>query len=640
MGRMRSAAGPVPRGLPRTAVLLAPFLLAGVLSTSFARAQDSLSPLPPPVTRGLYRSNWFEFLSAFSEGDVPGANKALDRMIKAARKVGVHRLSDFSRTAVYLGRRAERMKSPEKAARAYDAALLLDDSNPDAAAARLSFQVRHGQIADAFRSAGGLIEALFANRESRLAMLSLACLWVSAAVGATLLASILALSLAHFPRALHDIRETGNRLVGRSAAVPLAILLAGLPLFVGFGPVWLILYWGALIIPYTRLSERAVLVAGFLGLALVPPAMAWIAQKNIQQRSPLWIAAVDLAERREDASAEDGLRQASAVFPEDADVWFLLGIFAERAGDLERAQSEYNRAADADPADYRPILNRGNVHFLEGDYGEAIRDYVEASKRSPRSADVYYDLSLARGEAYDFEGQTQAMATAREISASRVAGWTNNPTLSRVVPAGYPITRAKAHIERWNAQPKSRRLPGHGTSARIWDAFIPWSLPPLLTGLLGSLLWVRRHRRGLATECGRCGRAVCARCRRYGDPALYCTMCARISLRKENVDIEVQVAETRAMQRRATWRNRLSRIASLLLPGSRAFFEERPVAGAATLFFFFLGVAAAVLDERLFDPMTVPPTGAIRATVLAGLLLASLVWLRAQLAPRRVPRGA
>lgn len=602
-------------------------------------SSDAISPLPPPMTRGLYRSNWFEFLSAYSENDAPSAEKALEQMTKAARRVGVHRLSDFSRTAVYLGRRAEKQGSPERAERAFDAALKLDDASPDAALAMLTFRVRQGRVRDALKMLPQAAAALFATHESRVAMLSLLGLFGSAAWCATLLAFILVLALEHFPRAVHDIRESAHRQFGRSAALPLALLILALPLFVGLGPVWLILYWGALLYPYARVRERRALAIGLIGVAFVPPLMALLTQINIQERSPLMVAAVDLAERREDASAEDGLRQASAVFPEDSDVWFLLGVFAERSGDFERARLAYNRASDADPADYRPLLNRGNVKFTEGDYGEAIRDYIEASKRAPRSPDVFYNLSLARGEAYDFQGQSEAIATAREISASQVGSWTSNPTVSRVVPAGYPIARAREHIERWNAQPKSRRLPGHGTAARPLHAVVPWSLPPLAFLLLGALLSSRRARRGLAGECERCGRVFCSRCRRYGDPANYCAMCSQIYLRKENVDIEIQVAETKAAQRRAKWRQRAARIASLLFPGSRAIFEERTGAGTITLFLFLFGLAAAILDETLFDPMTLPPTGALRATVVAGAAFAFLVWLRAQLAPRRVVHG-
>jgi tetratricopeptide (TPR) repeat protein len=621
--------------------------LACLMATVFALAalpacaQEALSPLPPPVTRGLYRAHWFEFLSAFSENDAAAEARALDALERAARTVGVRRLSDFSRTAVYLGRRAEKQGQLDRADRGYRAALTLDDTNPDAVLARLSFLVRRARVGDAFRSLPEAVSALFAAHESRVAILSSLGLWAAAAAAATFAGLILALAVRHAPRVLHDIREAAFRSFGRSGALPLGLVIAGLPLFIGFGPVWLILYWGALLWAYCESRERAVLGAGFVVLALVAPLAAWITQENIRQRSPLYVAAIDLDERREDASAEDGLRQAAAVFPEDPDVWFLLGIYAERSGDLDRAQSDYGRAIQADPGDYRSILNRGNVHFVEGDYGEAIRDYTEAAKRAPAAAEAHYNLSLARGEAYDFDGQVLAIARARELSASRVAEWTGTPTMSRVVSAGFPLSRARARIADWNAQPKSRRLPGHGTAARPWRALIsPWALAPIGVLLVGVLLARLRRRRGLASLCERCGRAFCNRCRRYGDPALYCTMCSHTFVRKENVDIEVQVAEAREMQGRTARRARASRIASMLLPGSHAFLEERPIAGASTLFLFFFGLAAAIIDEKLFDPLTLPPPGGLRTTVILGAALAAIVWIRAQLVGRRAPSGS
>ena len=616
-------------------------LLAGalVLAVPAAHAQESVSPLPPPVTRSLYRSQWFEFLSAFSENDAATATKAIDEMVRAARKVGVHHLSDFSRTAVFLGRRAETLGQTDRAARAYEAALRLDRTNPDALLAAQSFQVRRGRVLEALRFVPETFVGLFSTHEARVAILSSLGLWTAFAIVGMLLATVLALGLRHFPRAAHDVRETGNRVFGRSAALPLALAILGLPLFLGFGPFWLILYWGALLYPYAEKRERAVLVAAFLLLAAVAPLIRWITIENIEQRSPLLVAAVDLAERREDASAEDGLRQASAVFPEDSDVWFLLGVYAERAGDYERAQIDYGRAIRADPNDHRPILNRGNVRFTEGDYAEAIRDYAEASKRAPEAPEIFYNLSLARGEAYDFDGQTRDMARAREISPSRVNTWVDSPTVFRVVPAGYSLARAHRRIAEWNTQPKSRRLPGHG-AARGWRALVSlWSLPPLAALALGSLL-ARLRRRGLASECQRCGRAFCYRCRRYGDPALYCSACARMALRKESVDIGEQASEARSLQRRLTWRHRARRLVSLLAPGSDAFGRDRAGAGAVTSLLFFFGLAAAVVDMRLFDPLTLPVRGPLRLTVIVGALLAAFVWVRAQLAARRSSSGS
>src|SRR5262245_22248100 len=62
---------------------------AGLLILSLAapvRGQDTLTPLPPPVTRGLYRSHWFDYLSAFSENDRAAENRALEDMVRAGRK--------------------------------------------------------------------------------------------------------------------------------------------------------------------------------------------------------------------------------------------------------------------------------------------------------------------------------------------------------------------------------------------------------------------------------------------------------------------------------------------------------------------------------------------------------------------------
>ncbi len=438
-----------------------------LLLASAAQAQDALSPLPPPVTRSLYRAQWFEFLSAFSENDAAAEARALEDMERAARKVGVRRLSDFSRTAVYLGRRAEKQGQPDRADRAYRAALALDDANPDAILARLSFLVRHGKVGDALRSVPESTTALFSAHESRVAILSALGTWAGAAAATTVAGIILSLAVRHAPRVLHDLREAAFRFFGRSGALPLGLVIAGLPLFVGFGPVWLLLYWGALLWAYAEDRERMVLGAGFVALALIAPLAAWVTQENIRQRSPLFVAAIDLEERREDASAEDGLRQAAAVFPEDADVWFLLGIYAERSGDLERAQAEYGRAMQADPADFRPILNRGNVHFTEGDYGEAIRDYTEASKKAPDAAEAYYNLSLARGEAYDFDGQALAIARARELSNVPRRGLVRHAHRVARRPRGFPAlagARADRRLERPAQEPAPAR-PRHGGHA-------------------------------------------------------------------------------------------------------------------------------------------------------------------------------
>jgi tetratricopeptide (TPR) repeat protein len=391
------------------------FLIGVALDTTAALAQQPISPMPPPVTRGLYRSRWFEFWNAHLEDDASAAAAALAELTKAARTVGIHRLSDFARTAAHAGRRAEAEGRFKRAARAYDAALALDDSSCDAWFSRLGLYLRQRDFGGAAAALPGALRSLVATGESRLAVISGLLLWGAAGFAAATLGSILILLVRHQRLLFHQVRELAGRFFGSpAAALPLSLILLLLPLAFGLGPVWVVLYWGALIFATCQRNERAVLAAALVAFGLIPVLTAVISWENTLERSPLYVAAIDLVERREDASAEDGLRQASTVFGEDTDVWLLLGIYADRSADPARALTAYNRAIKEGPDDYRPLVNRGNIQFEEGNVPGAIHDYEAAAQRAS-AAEIYYNLALARRKIYDFEGKTEARQQARSI---------------------------------------------------------------------------------------------------------------------------------------------------------------------------------------------------------------------------------
>lgn len=613
--------------LAPVAVALGSLWLPAVLS-----AQEAVPPLPPPVTRGLYRSRWFEFLNAHLEDDGRAAAAALADMRKTARAVGIHRLSDFSRTAVYEGRKAEELGRIERARRAYTAAVELDDTSVDALLSQIGFLLRQHSYAASLERLPWVGVALIGTHESRLALLSSIAIWTTTGFAAAVVAFVLVLILRHLPRIAHNLGELGGHWIGPRGAAPLIVLLLALPFAFGLGPLGAALCWSILLFPYSSRAERWVLGSALVLLGFVPPLLGVVARENIIERSPLFVAAVDLEEQREDGSAEDGLRQASAVFSEDPDVWFLLGMYAERSGDSERALASYDQAIAADSRDYRPFLNRGNVHFQEGDFAQAIRDYFAAAERNPRAAEAYYNLSIARGEAYDFDGQAAAMSRAREISESRVRGWIEHPTLARVVSAPYPLSRARQKVEQWNAQSKSRRLPGHAPPIRFPDAFLtPFVLAPWVAIALALVFAaLLRSRGGLAAECTRCGKPFCPRCKRLGDPVLYCSDCVRLYLRKESAGIEAHVAQTREVHSRTRQRDVSCRLVSLVLPGAHLDLSDRPVASFLTLLLFLLLIAVAVIDMRLYDVRSLPPAHAWPVGTLASLVPAGILWLWSQ----------
>lgn len=625
--------------------ILAALLLAGGLSLASAmpaqQQEEAISALPPPVTRGLYRSHWFAFLNALTEDDLRTANVELLEVEKAARTVGVKRLTDFARAAVHEGRLAEAAGKTDRALRSYDAALRLDETSFDAVASKIEFLVRQRQYGEAARLVPLGVLNLFATREPRVAVLSTLGLCAGFAVALATLGFVAILLLRTLPRVVHDGRELARRFVGASGGVPLTLIAFLLPAALGLGPVWLLLWAAVLLHAYAGATERKLLVGGLVVFGVVPILAAVIARENILRRSPLYVAAVDLDERREDGSAEDGLRQAATVFSEDADVWFLLGIFAERSGDTERAVQNYDRAIQANPKDYRPYLNRGNVHFQEGDFAQAVADYNSASERAPGAAEVYYNLSIAKGESYDFDGQTAAIGRARQLAPRDVEGWSSNPSLARVVAAPYGVSRARRRVESWNAQPKSRRLPGHTPPAPPWKLLAsPYTLGPWIAALLALGMTALRARGPVAAECLRCSKPLCSLCRRSGDSPLYCTDCVRLHIKKEPVGIEAHVIQAGEIRRRTRSHDRLCRLASLVLPGTHDAFSGEPGRAAVRLVVFGFAAALALAGESVFDPRQLPPATEWRGTAVVGLLTAFVVWASANVAAWKGSHGS
>src|SRR5262249_4462734 len=164
-----------------------------------------------------------------------------------------------------------------------------------------------------------------------------------------------------------------------------------------------------------------------------------------------------------------------------------------------------------------------------------------------------------------------------------------------VVSAPYSVARARQRVEEWNAQPKSRRLPGHAPPVRPTSLlFSPLTIGPWVVLALALLFAAALDARGAtASECSRCGQPFCNWCKRPGDPVLYCSDCITLYLRKDSPGIEAHVAMTREIRWRTQRRDWACRLATFFLPGAHRGLLDRPVSAFVILFvFLFLGSVA------------------------------------------------
>ncbi|HET7452597.1 MAG TPA: tetratricopeptide repeat protein [Thermoanaerobaculia bacterium] len=598
-----------------------------------APSADRVSPLPPPATRSGLRGRWFEFLSALNDDDFPSARLASADILRTASRVGISRLSDFSRGALYQARLAERQGKEQRAGLALDTAIQLDPDlvDPRWEKARLAWSRRdYGASAVAL---GEAVSALFQAEESRREFLSNAALLAGASFALAAAGLVLALMLRHGRRLYHVVRERAQPVFGRRGTVAVALVLLGLPLWLSFGPFWLLLYWSVLVSIHASGRERAVIAAVLLVAGCLGPLSNAVADRNLIARSPLVSAAVDLEEKKEEGGSVDLLRRASEVFSEDPDVWFLLGRFAQRRDDYDEAAADYARALKDDPKYFRAMIGVGNIHFWQGDLGEAMTDYRDAIQARPGSALAWYNLSLAQGDAYLFDQQKESLAQARRLAPREVDQWIESPSLARVLSLDYSVDEAESRSRRWSREVKSQSLPGLGHAWAPADLFVaPTSVGPWLAIVIGLVVGaVARGARTGARECARCGRAFCRRCKAAGAAALYCAECDRMLASRDGGDIATHVAQSEEARRNLRQRQREARWLSVVFPGSRRMAEGRTVTGFCILFAFFLFLLVALVGGRIYPVRSLPTASYFPVREIAATVLAFAVWVGANL---------
>ena len=577
------------------------------------------------------RGHWFAWLAAQEEGDTVLARGKAEEILKHAQKLGIKRLSDLALSATLIGRREALDGRTDLAREAFETAVRLDPGLPEAHLGRMSLGFKTHRWGDALKSFFAAVSATLTDREARRVTLSRLKV-VGVLTLATAGALLVLLTVARYAKLYaHDLSEVAGKLSGGALKKPITLVLLLLPLFLSLDVLWLVLVLYVAVWGYATLPQRAASWVGLLTVVSVLPVLDSIAYDYATDASPVLRGAEALAEARYDQRVLDNLEGVKNVLPDDPDVRFLLGRLYQSLGQNDRAVSEYTMGAQVSPAESRCLVNRGNIHFVDGDYGSAQEDFLEALKRDSRNVAARYNLGLTYNETFRQKESEEALAAARALDAHQVARWQASPTLVKVVSQDFTPEDARAKIKSLEADPRSRRLLGHYRAEHVQET---WKTPVVLGVLAAAVLafvvdrW-RKKAHGYSVECEKCGRTFCALCKPAGESTQYCSQCVHVYLKKDGVAIETKLQKIDEVKRRKARERRLRRLANVFLPGSAAFLESRPAIAALALVLFFLGLYAAFgWDSFGVVPRPEVTSGVVR--LLSCLLIALAGWLIGQ----------
>lgn len=631
--RRPSGLGPCARSRRRAAAaLLVSFLVA---APSAAQVLQAPGEATETTFRREVRGQWFGWLAAHEEGDPLLAAQKVDEIIRHANKIGLKRLTDLSLAATLMARREMAQGNAEKARTALDSAVKLDPVLPEARWSRVSLALATDKLAVP-RELAGAVRAVLADLEGRRVLMVGASLLLVLTLAAVGVAFVVLLVAGEIRRLFHDLRElTGRRVPQPLDAVAAAALLV-LPLLLTLDVGWLLLWLFVLSFGYAGRSVKVAALVGLLPLLLVAPALDRAAAELAVSASPVLRGAEALQEKRYDQRVLDDLEGVKTLFPDDADIRFLLGCLYQQLGQNDRAVAEYTVASQVSPVEVRALVNRGDIRFVDGDFGAAQEDFQEALRRDPRDVRARYNLSLVYGETFRTVEAQEKLTEARALDNALVTRFLESPTLVKVVSLGFTPEEAREKVRLLQRDTRSRRVLGHfhvGSDARTW-AF-PFALAIPFAAVAALLLdGFRNKGRGYAAACAKCGRTYCRLCKPPGESPGLCSQCIHVYLKKDGVSIETKLQKVEEVKRRQGAEGRLRRVLNVVFPGGELFLDGKVGRATALLFPFSLGIVAALLRQDLaLSPR--PGAGPLVAGTVLWLLVALAAWVAGQIAARK-----
>ena len=569
------------------------------------------APPPPPTTAAdLARrivpvqasypklmALWSERRTALREADPIRAETAEKGLLAARNDLAIANLFTLAAVEVREARRALASNLPAEAVAHARTAVELAPDLPDAhlALARARFAEAPGKTGAALASLGEAVAA--AAREPHTVRAFYGDL-SSAAFGALLVAAIAIVALLLVRRLrlfLHDFHHLpllrGTAYVQASF---LALVLLGVPVAFGLGPVAAVGVALVAIWLYLDLAERVVATAALLALVAIP----WGA--GAAARATAWTGSLaEVVHDLEYGAVSDAEAAGIAARFRDAPappaVWAALGRHHKRRGALDEALRFYGLAAAADPRAAELQVNIANVLFLKDDLEGAKAAYLAATDRAGGDVIVlgaaHYDLSKLYLRTTDMTQSAAAREKAEREAGEFLKRYGSDEDFSAnryLVDVPVPDEKIGALAATDGTPQALAAWVQNWVAGSLPRAAWPWA-PLALVATLWALGLAGPPLRP-ARACERCGGAACRRCNAAAGEL--CGQCVNVFVHKGLVDARDRLRKEAQVRRHRQLVNVATRILSIVGGGAAQVFHGAATKGAllllATLFTGFV----------------------------------------------------
>lgn len=603
---------------PRSSVLAPRFVVAaGILMFGVVAVRaEQLAP----------RDIWPQAASAARDGDVDMAAKKTTELVETGRAYGLKVYPVYASASAGYARQVAAESKKDISDWAEKAAAQLDPKSPAVPFSDADMAADRNNWGRAIPAAARGMALIFTNyrtsvlgRTDLMVVLCLAFALTSVIFG-------VALFLRYGRSMAHDFREMLSRRFHGGAVSVLAFALLFLPVFLWFGPMWLIFYWFAIFFGYANARERILIILLGLCIAAVPVVIDFVATDAAIVDGPVVMSAISSANQSYQPEALRRIQELVTIVPDDPTLHVLLGNMFMFEGNEAQAADHYRRAIQINDSAGAHV-NLGNLHFLQNDYSAASTEYMAAQKRDPNMAIAFYNDSLANGALSRFDEQGQQFEHAKKLDKDRIEQLSQNPPDQKIAMYHPGMSEAWSVASTIAKKGVARSLFGnYAYFDLVTSALNPVTAGALAAVLFAVLIWAVRRGNGFAGSCIKCGRTFCHRCKSARESATYCTQCIHIYLKRDGVALATKRAKLEEVSDHYSGMQRRNKLFATFLPGSAQMLEGRTHSGTLGMLVFFLFVCTAILTGRLVPALGPVAETAQMAVRIISIALAAVTW--------------
>ena len=472
----------------RAAALLV--VLAALGGAAHAGAQETASQSDFELGRSVQQSlsrvqeSWLQWVGASLQDNDTRAEEALRSLTIAVREIGFRHLPDLALAAVAQARESTRDGNWNRAERQLAAAATMDPGHPEIDFGRAALAWARGDRLHAARAWSAGVWSTLAGRSAAKTRAS-ALLWLLTVLMVSSGLFVALLAWRHGSSAVVALRGVLSPPLPAWAAVGVVAFVAIAPLALPSGLMWMLWLWSIVLWSFASRSERIVLAAGWMLVAVVPALADRSVRELALDQTPPMRAWQAFESGRLYGGFFSDIQVLRAALPDHPAALEFAADVHRTLGQWDIARSLYRRALLAEPQNVPVLLNLGAYSYRKGDFALANSYFQRGTETPLPSAAAWFNLSLGYSESYLFDESREALGRARAIDGAAVDVWMATPNPDRVLTFNASLARRdevrSALLSAWT-RPAGGRLAG-----------LPTGTLGALVALLGAALAAGFH---------------------------------------------------------------------------------------------------------------------------------------------------